>query len=228
VLEPADVIRPSDQPKDHVYYTASHRGETTAITLAFSEPPPLTFAMGRVTDGMAQNAALAICAALWLGISPKAIQDKLTDWHPASLRGEWRKVDGRLLYLDCYNANPASMADALATFCSVAPEDMPRLFLIGCMEELGAEAERYHRELGQTIRLRPEDRLIVIGAHAEAVRAGLLEKGASHARIETTQTTSRMAEALVDFRGAVFVKGSRRYQLEGAFSNLVPVETAHA
>ena len=228
VLEPADVILPAHSPRDRVYYTASHRGDTTAISLAYGEPPPLTFTVGRVTDGMAQNAALAICAALWLGVSAKSIQDKLTDWHPASLRGEWRKVEGRLLYLDCYNANPASMADALGTFASVAPQDMPRLYLVGCMEELGLEAERYHRELGQTIPLRAADRVLVIGTQAEAVRQGAIGSGYGEAQVEVAQSTARMAEAVADFRGAVFVKGSRRYQLEGAVTALTPVEVAHA
>ena len=33
---------------------------------------------------------------------------------------------------------------------------------------------------------------------------------------------------LGDFRGAVFVKGSRRYKLEQAVSAVVPLEVAHA
>ena len=93
---------------------------------------------------------------------------------PASLRGELRRETGRLIYLDCYNANPASMADALDAFYAVAAPAMPRLFVLGGMEELGAEAEMFHRALGRALRLRPQDRLFAIGDHAPALRAGAL------------------------------------------------------
>ena len=102
---------------------------------------------------MAQNAVLAICAALWLGVSAEQIQRRLENWQPAKLRGELRQDEGRLLYLDCYNANPASMADALDAFYAIAPDDQPRLFVLGGMEELGREAEMFHRALGRSLRL---------------------------------------------------------------------------
>ena len=227
ILEPAAVVRPAEPPSDRVYFTVTHRGDTTALALAYGPPPPLSFTFGRVTDGMAQNAALAICTALWLGVSKEMIQGRLTQWHPASLRGEWRKADGRLLYLDCYNANPVSMADALATFRSAAPQAMPRLFLIGCMEELGLASYRYHRELGETLALRPEDRAVVVGDYAEAVREGAAAVGLV-GQVEVAPSTDRMAGLLSDFRGAVFVKGSRRYKLEDAVSSVVHLEVAHA
>jgi len=93
--------------------------------------------MQRVSAGMAQNAVLAICAALWLGVTPGVIQQRLTAWRPAKWRGELRREGGRLLYLDCYNANPASMADALENFASLTPAGQPRAYVLGCMEELG-------------------------------------------------------------------------------------------
>ena len=227
VLEPAQVIRPSQPPEDRVFYTVTHRGETTALALAYGTPPPLTFTFGRVSDGMAQNAALAICTALWLGVSKEMIQGRLTLWHPASLRGEWHKANGRLLYLDCYNANPVSMADALGVFRESAPQSMPRLYLIGCMEELGLAAYRYHVELGQSLALRPEDRAVVVGDLAEAVREGAASVGLV-GQVDVASSTEKMAMLLGDFRGAVFVKGSRRYKLEQAVSAVVPLEVAHA
>ncbi|MFA5264576.1 MAG: Mur ligase family protein, partial [Opitutaceae bacterium] len=64
IIEPAEVLRPAEPPKDTVYFTVTQRGETTAIALAYGRPPPLVFTMKRVSEGMAQNAVLAICAAL--------------------------------------------------------------------------------------------------------------------------------------------------------------------
>lgn len=214
VVERAEVIRPTAPPKDTVYFAVTQRGDSTAIALAYGEPPPLAFTLRRVTEGMAQNAALAICAALWLGVPRETIQDRLAEWVPAKLRGEVRREGGRLLYLDCYNANPASMADALEAFYAIAPADEPRLLVLGGMEELGAEAEMHHRALGRALRLRPGDRALVIGDHAGAVQTGAREGGGAAGQVEIFESVAEAAARVAEFRGSVFVKGSRRYQLE--------------
>ncbi len=228
IIEPAEVIRPVAPPKDRVYFATTQRGETTAIALAYGEPPPLTFTLCRVTDGMAQNAVIAICAALWLGVSREDIQARLDVYAPAPMRGEWRHTAENQFYLDCYNANPASMHDALATFCAVAPSETPRLFVLGGMEELGADAAAYHRTLGQALVLRPGDQIVTIGDHAAELRFGALEKGNPAAAITVAVDTQEIAARIGRFRGAVFVKGSRRYQLERALPPTVSPGLVHA
>ena len=214
VVELADVLRPSAPPKDRVYFTVTHREEQTAVALAYGLPPPLAFTFRRVSAGMAQNAVLAICAALWLGIKPEVVQARLAGWQPSALRGELRREDGRLLYLDCYNANPAAMSDALDAFYAVAPESEPRLLVIGCMGELGPESPMYHRALGRAIQLRQGDHLVVIGDDAESVRQGAAENGIARSQVEVVTSLEPITARLTTFRGAVFIKGSRRYQLE--------------
>ena len=216
VVEPAEVIRPAAPPKDKVYFAVTQRGDATAIALAYGPPPPLVFTLRRVTDGMAQNAALAICAALWLGVPRETIQARLAGWQPAKLRGEIRREDGRLLYLDCYNANPASMADALATFTAIAPAAEPRLYVIGCMEELGPDAPAYHRQLGRSLPLRNCDRLFVIGTQAHEVCAGVLDQDDFTRQIQMVSSLDPVSACLAEWRGPVFMKGSRRYELERA------------
>jgi UDP-N-acetylmuramoyl-tripeptide--D-alanyl-D-alanine ligase len=226
VVEPAEVLRPAEPPNDKVYFATTQRGDSTAIALAYGRPPPLVFTLRRVTDGMAQNAALAICAALWLNVPREAIQARLDAWKPAALRGEWRQEGQRRLFLDCYNANPASMADALGTFLAVAPAGEPRLFVLGGMEELGAGAAGYHAALGRSLPLRPGDFLFVIGDHAAAVRSGALENGAADGQIAVVASLDPVAERLAEFHGSVFMKGSRRWQLERALET-APAAVSH-
>ncbi len=214
VVERAEVIRPAEPPKDRIYYTVTHRGDETAVSLAYGPPPPIAFTLRRVSDGQAQNAALAICAALWLGVSREQVQERLEGWKPAKLRGEIRFENDRVLYLDCYNANPASMADALQAFWSIVPADEPRLYVLGCMEELGAGTAAHHHALGRSIELRAADRVFVIGTQAHAVCAGLLEQGDVTAQLQIVSSLAPVAAAVEEWRGAVFLKGSRRYQLE--------------
>ncbi len=176
------------------------------------------FHFRRISRGMAQNAALAIVLASEMGISDDRIQHALEGWQPAKWRGEMVQDGPRSLYLDFYNANPASMADALENFYSVAPADEPRLLVLGCMEELGPDSKRYHQELGRQLQVRAQDHVFVIGSEAEAVVAGALAGGqvADSKSIEVVTTLDSVTAKVSQFHGAVFVKGSRRYELEKA------------
>jgi UDP-N-acetylmuramoyl-tripeptide--D-alanyl-D-alanine ligase len=174
------------------------------------------FHFRRVSRGMAQNAALAIVLASELGATDDAIQQALENWQAAKWRGEFRREGGRLLYLDFYNANPASMEDALETFYAIAPDNEPRLLVLGCMEELGPDAPFHHRNLGLSLQLRPEDRAYIVGSEAAAVVAGAIEAGIPGERIKFVDSLAPVAAEIAGFHGAVFMKGSRRYGLEKA------------
>ncbi len=214
VLERSTVLRPAMQPSHTVHYNVIQRPAETVIVIAHGPPPPMMFKLRRVTDGMAQNAALALAAALRLGVPHQKLEARLAAWTAAPLRGELRRDDGRLLYLDCYNANPASMADALATFAAVAPADAARLYLLGCMEELGADSAALHRRLGRSLRLRDQDRLFVVGDQADEVCAGVLDQGGLSPQVRAVATAEDAAEIFATWRGAIFLKGSRRHRLE--------------
>ena len=213
VVERVEVLRAGEPAKNRIYFSVSHRTENTLIRVV-DGTGLREYRLRRVSDGMAQNAALSIVAALRLGVAGDTIQTRLENWKPGRLRGEIRWIDQRLFYVDCYNANPASMADALAAFESIAPADVPRLFVLGCMEELGAEAAAHHQALGRSLSLREEDQVFVIGAHAHDVCAGLLQQGDFTRQMQIISTLEPVSALLPDWRGSVFVKGSRRYQLE--------------
>jgi UDP-N-acetylmuramyl pentapeptide synthase len=166
-----------------------------------------------MTPGLAANAALAVVAAHLLGVSDETVQAALTAWQPAALRGEWLRQGDNLFLADCYNANPASMADALAGFALRAPAELARLYVLGSMAELGPNAAALHRTAVAGLRLRPQDRALLLGPHAEDYRAALY--GTGHAAAQISVGTRELAEAEVaNFSGAVFLKGSRAYALE--------------
>ena len=209
-------------------FTVSHSGESTAISVGYGPPPPVMVTMRRATDGMAQNVVMAVCASIRLGVTREQVQQRLHAWQPAPLRGEWRVSEGRRLYLDCYNANPASMADALRAFDSVAPAAEPRLYVLGCMEELGADAQRYHVDLGRSLSLRAGDHAFAIGGQAGAIRQGAIEAGCDPDQVEVAGSIDPVRARLATFRGSVFVKGSRRHELERAFAGADFAEVSHA
>jgi UDP-N-acetylmuramoyl-tripeptide--D-alanyl-D-alanine ligase len=214
VIEAAEVVRPAPPPNDRVFFALTQRGDSTILAIAYGAPEPLHFTLRRVSAGMAQNAVLAICAALWLEVPAHVIQERLAGWQPARWRGELRRRDGQLVYVDCYNANPASMADALDNFDALAPAGQPRAYVLGCMEELGARSEEYHQALGRSLHLQTTDRLYILGDRAAALRDGVIERNPGFRQIVIADEAATVRPLLAGFQGAVFVKGSRRYHLE--------------
>lgn len=111
---------------------------------------------------------------------------------------------------DSYNANPASAAQALAVLRS-APG--PHTAVLGEMLELGDEAARYHRELGEATR--GLDRVLFVGPHGDAVRAG---------NPDVTLVSPEQAEAFVaqlPRAGTILVKASRSMHFERLVQALV-------
>jgi UDP-N-acetylmuramoyl-tripeptide--D-alanyl-D-alanine ligase len=203
-----------------IIFTVLHRPDRTEVTFGAKR----TFILRRVSSGMAQNAALALALASELGIDDATLQQRLATWQPSKWRGEMRRVGEAEVYCDFYNANPASMTDAIAAFASLARPELPRLYVLGGMEELGAQAAEFHQQVGRTILLRPGDFLFTIGTHAAALREGLLENGNDPAQIAVVTDLAPVRARLATFKGAAFLKGSRRYRLE---TILDPAAAAH-
>ncbi|MEJ1971305.1 MAG: UDP-N-acetylmuramoyl-tripeptide--D-alanyl-D-alanine ligase [Lacunisphaera sp.] len=193
-----------------VKFNVFHRPDRSEVRLDGKR----TFILRRVSAGMAQNAALALALASELGVSDLDLQSRLTGWQPSKWRGELRRSGAATVYCDFYNANPASMGDAIDAFNGMVRADEPRLYVIGCMEELGAGSAEYHRLLGRTMHLRRGDHLYVVGDQAAALREGLLENGNDPAQVDVIAGLASVRDRLAGFKGAVFLKGSRRYQLE--------------
>jgi UDP-N-acetylmuramoyl-tripeptide--D-alanyl-D-alanine ligase len=202
-------------------FTVLHRPDRTEVTLGGRRP----FVLRRVSGGMAQNAALALALASELGVSDAVLQKRAEAWQPAKWRGEMQTAGAARIYCDFYNANPASMADSIAAFSGLARADMPRLYVLGGMEELGAQAAEFHRALGRALLLRPGDFLFAIGGNSAALREGMLENGNDPAQIAVVEDLDPVRARLAGFAGDVFVKGSRRYRLETVLDTHAP---AHA
>lgn len=204
-----------------VKFNVFHRPDQTELTLDGKR----RFKLRRVSAGMAQNAALALTLASELGVQDASLQSRLDGWLPSKWRGELRRSGEATVYCDFYNANPASMSDAIDAFNAAVSADLPRLYVLGSMEELGANSASYHQQLGRRLHLRRGDFLFALGSQAAALREGLLENGNDPAQVAVVAEVSAVRERLAGFKGAVFLKGSRRYQLETV---LDPHATAHA
>ncbi len=200
-----------------VYWTEyRHTPMNGGCRIELRQPPsfPRRFEVPFFSPGMLANAALAIVVATVVGRSDEEISEGLRSWKPPLFRGEFRSHGDQLYYIDCYNANPASMEDAFSAFSLFAPPEKARLYILGCMAELGELSPRLHREVGGRLQLRMEDKAVLLGDDSGHFKEGMIAAGAHESQIKIPDSLEEIDAVLESFRGAVFLKGSRVYRLE--------------
>ncbi len=172
-----------------------------------------TFVLPLLSYGMMTNVALAVSVTLLLGIEPQEIQNRLSTWVPSKHRGQVYEYGKQIFYADCYNANPASMLDALEIFQKRFSFSPKYLYILGCMGELGDKAEAYHYKVGKSLKLRSEDKVLLLGIHAQSYALGLKDAGNVFSQIICLQSREKVFDYLKEFEGTVFLKGSKPYAL---------------
>lgn len=95
------------------------------------------------------NAAAACAAAIAMGIYMDDIQRGLASFTPMPMRMERLNQNGVQFILDCYNANPASMQNALEILGKEPAA--PRIAVLGDMKELGETSKNYHRLIARQL-----------------------------------------------------------------------------
>lgn len=97
---------------------------------------------------MLRNAMLAVAAADVCGIPREVALHGLSAVQPLPMRGVWRSVGRVTLINDAYNANPASMREAI-TLLDALKTSRQRVLVLGSMLELGAHSDALHREIAE-------------------------------------------------------------------------------
>jgi UDP-N-acetylmuramoyl-tripeptide--D-alanyl-D-alanine ligase len=149
----------------------------------------------------AANAAAALTAAEALGVGPpqEPVEVVFSRWRSQ----ETELPDGGLLINDAWNANPVAMSAALAHLLERA-DGRRTVAVLGEMAELGPDAPRYHREIGQE-------------AAAVDVVLGVGELARDYGPddwVATAADAVEVARGLVRPGDAILVKGSRSVGLE--------------
>lgn len=96
------------------------------------------------------NCMAAVAVGLHFGVEPFDIKEAIEQYVPANQRSQWKETADNKLYLDCYNANPSSMAAAIASFAEM-DSGSGKVAIIGAMRELGDASQEEHRKLVQAL-----------------------------------------------------------------------------
>jgi UDP-N-acetylmuramoyl-tripeptide--D-alanyl-D-alanine ligase len=168
------------------------------------------------------NALAAAAASVVAGATLAQVGSGLQSVTPVSGRLNTKVgVSGCVIIDDTYNANPVSLAAALAV---LAQCEQRRWLVLGDMAELGAEELSQHREAGALARRLGVEKLFTVGElakHANATFGPAAEHYAS--RDDLVQALRQRLTTGV----AVLVKGSRVMQLDKLVAGLAtPEDTA--
>ena len=139
----------------------------------------------------------------------------LEEFTPYDKRFQLEQISGITLIDDSYNANPASMAAALAALSEVR-EDGRSAAVLGDMLELGPGSDAAHRELGR-LAAACVQRLYLLGELAGEVAAGARQAGLAEASLLVAQDHEQLARELLGWLqpgDCVLFKGSRGMRME--------------
>jgi UDP-N-acetylmuramoyl-tripeptide--D-alanyl-D-alanine ligase len=172
---------------------------------------------------MLYNALAATAVGLVLGLAPGETAAALGRFRPIHRRSQVVTLSsGVHLLNDCYNANPGSMAMALATLMELRNCGRAAA-AVGDMLELGNGAAADHRELGRRAARLGVEVLVIYGQFRQEVAAGAAEAGLAPDRIFPVARRADGARILRDLLGPgdwLLVKGSRSMHMEGLIDYL--------
>ncbi|MHC4213832.1 MAG: UDP-N-acetylmuramoyl-tripeptide--D-alanyl-D-alanine ligase [Planctomycetota bacterium] len=171
--------------------------------------------------GNVENTAAAwvICKCMGLAIDDFATE--LQSLKSVPMRAELLQIGTLKVLNDCYNANPASMKNALEILADIARTDKASdhrmVFFCGDMADLGTQTQKLHEQLGQEIANSKISLLIAIGDSA-TITSNAARDNARH-KLETkcfqnASSACQKLEKLVKDYDIVLIKGSRISQLE--------------
>ncbi|OSM07064.1 UDP-N-acetylmuramoyl-tripeptide--D-alanyl-D-alanine ligase [Magnetofaba australis] len=174
-----------------------------------------------VGEHMASNAAASALATIMMGVSEGTIRQGLESFQTGAGRGRVTQAkNGARIIDETYNANPGSMAAALANL-SWLGRPHHRVAILGDMLELGAASDKLHREIIKQIGDAGIDRVFLTGTemaalwdllqHAEGVRAEY--------EPDPADWLGRIGPRLRP-DDAVLIKGSRGMKLERLVEDL--------
>jgi UDP-N-acetylmuramoyl-tripeptide--D-alanyl-D-alanine ligase len=222
----ATIVLPSEEP----LLDAHRRSDVRTITFGHGGDVSL---LSRRSDGRAlirhrtkkielwpsfeqehniSNLLAAVATARALGVTPEG----RLEVRFSAMRGERLRLPGGVVVIDdCYNANPMSMRAAIDDLAATAPAR--RVAVLGDMLELGPEAPRLHREIGEHAAARGVELLVSVGPLAAEIAAAF--PGDGHA-VADAPAAAELLAGLLRERDTVLVKGSRGVGLERAVAAL--------
>lgn len=212
---------------DYCAEQIAHEGLTSTFTIDGQRIRLPLPGPGNVDNALA---AWAVCEQL--GLTLAQFTEALESLPSVAMRAEPLQIGTLTVLNDCYNANPASMNNALAILANlrnlksqISDVKSPRrlVFVCGPMAELGAQSDSLHAELGRAVAQAGVDLLLTVG-QATKTTAAVAKAASNSLQVEHFDNTASLGDRLAHFLkeyDIILVKGSRTVRLENVVQELM-------
>ena len=179
--------------------------------------------------GNVDNALAAWTICKQFGISVQDFANAVKSFSGNVMRAEVMQVGTLTVLNDCYNANPASMKNALEILSNIDSTQKRRLvFICGDMGELGSQSEALHVKLGEQIADTNIDLMLAVGTLSKIAADEAKRKSKKDLQInyfkDTLSACNKLHEIIKDY-DIILVKGSRTARLEAAVDKLKEIKS---
>ncbi|MBF0545253.1 MAG: UDP-N-acetylmuramoyl-tripeptide--D-alanyl-D-alanine ligase [Candidatus Riflebacteria bacterium] len=170
----------------------------------------------------ALNALAALGCYISSGGSMKSAIERLETFKPVSARLEPLECNEMKVVVDCYNANPSSMREAISWLSSCSGR---KVAILGDMRELGDFSSEYHTEIGKKTAESNIDILVAVGGEAQNMAKAALKAGMSDQFVHSCSDVTgaiKILRTILAPGDTVLVKASRGMHFEGICREIWP------
>jgi len=165
------------------------------------------------------NALAAACIGNIFNIALKDMKAGIESFKGVPMRLEIKELLGAIVISDVYNANPASMEEAVKELIRLRKGRA--IAVLGDMLELGSYAEEAHRKLGEWMSKLPIDVFIAVGPLMAITQSSFAQPGRCDSipsrqsfSVATASEAGRILIGLCNGDDTILVKGSRGMEME--------------
>jgi UDP-N-acetylmuramoyl-tripeptide--D-alanyl-D-alanine ligase len=174
--------------------------------------------------GNVENALAAFTVCSRFGININDFAQAVKNLHAVPMRTELLQIGNLTVLNDCYNANPASMKNALDILANLGSAEKRRLvFICSDMAELGRQSQTLHEQLGPHITKANVHLLLTIGNFANITAKSAKKSAKYNLQTKSFDDTPSACNNLQDYikdDDIILVKGSRIAKLEMVIEKL--------
>ena len=218
---PARVVRFGYDAEDDLYISDEVGGLNPSATVRWRGGEPVTLTLDVPGRHQLRNGAASLAVGCLLGVTLEEGCRRLASIPAVPGRTRVDMVAGLRIIDDTYNANPASVAEALRLLTEIPAGR--RFVALGVMAELGDAHEAEHRTVGRLAAGLDLDGLGVVGAEARAIADGALEAGMAPDKVRLFKENHACGDWLraISTQGdTVLLKGSRVARMETVLDRL--------
>jgi UDP-N-acetylmuramoyl-tripeptide--D-alanyl-D-alanine ligase len=106
------------------------------------------------------NIAYALAIGKYFDVLPELANQAIRDYLPSNNRSQLIKREGKTIIMDAYNANPSSMAAAIASLSQYSGK---KTVILGDMLELGDQSIYEHEQIGELLKENKIDECLLVG-----------------------------------------------------------------